>query len=137
MIDYETLKAEGVKYGLLNITPEEYERNKQFSILTALTRVKNNRVDTAKRIKKLAQIEKERKQQPEPEVLSMPVRVGPEPCMLHNRLIKKCNAQGFSCDSQCWARILGAVLCVEGITVEAGVERHKPDKPPQSELFGW
>jgi hypothetical protein len=40
---HEQLKSEGEKYGISDITGEEYTCNSKFSILTALTRIKNCR----------------------------------------------------------------------------------------------
>lgn len=139
MTDYETIKAEGEKYGVPNITPEEFERNKNFtSFITILTRIKNERGDTAKRIIKQARIEKEIKQQPEPEILSMPVRTGPEKCALFAKMKKHCDKLGFDCDKNCTARVANAIFSVEGLTVGIGCEVHtKAPKVQKGGLFGW
>lgn len=139
MTDYETIKAEGEKYGIPNITPEEFERSKNFtSLITILTRIKNERGDTAKRIIKANKIAKELRQQPEPEMLSMPVRTGPEKCALFAKMKKHCDRLGFSCDKNCVGRVANSIFCIEGLTVGIGCEVHtKPDKTPKGGLFGW
>jgi hypothetical protein len=137
VVDYETVKREGEKYNVPNITEEEYQRNRNFtSLVTILTRIKNERGDTAKRIQKHARIERELKKQPEPETLSMPLRTGPEPCALHGRLHRHCERLGYACDSQCWARVGGAVFAVEGISIGVGVEPPGVKKQ-KSGLFDW
>lgn len=139
MTDYETIKAEGEKYGIPNITPEEFERNKNFtSLITILTRIKNERGDTAKRIIKQNKIEKELRQQPEPEIQSMPVRTGPEKCALFAKMKKHCDRLGFSCDVNCVGRVANTIFSVEGLTVGIGCEvRTKVEKPRQGGLLGW
>jgi len=137
VVDYDTLKREGEKYGVLNITPEEYERNKTFtSLVTIITRIRNSRKDIAKSIVKRARIERELKPQPEPETLSMPLRTGPEPCALHGRLKKHCTRLGYDCQLNCWARVQGTVFSIEGISVGVGVQP-PGGKKRKSGLFDW
>jgi hypothetical protein len=139
MTDYETIKAEGEKYGIPNITPEEFERNKNFtSLITILTRIKNERGDVAKRIIKQNKIEKELRPQPEPEMHSMPVRTGPEKCALFAKMKKHCDRLGFSCEANCVARVGNSIFCIEGLTVGIGCDVHtKAEKPRQGGIFGW
>ena len=48
----EVLQSEGKKYGIKDITEEEYEANKRFNIRTALTRILNTRRGTLDRKKR-------------------------------------------------------------------------------------
>ncbi len=141
MLDYEVIKAEGEKYGIPNITPEEFERNKNFtSLITILTRIKNERGDVAKRIIKQNKIEKELRQQPEPETLSMPVRTGPEKCALFAKMKRHCDKLGFGCDgdANCVGRVANAIFSVEGLTVGIGCEVNtKAPKVQKGGLFWW
>lgn len=41
--DRKTLEEIGAKYGILDITDEEYEANKKYTVMTALQRIKNSR----------------------------------------------------------------------------------------------
>jgi len=52
LLDRKQLEEEGKKYGIDNITDEEYERNCRFTLKTALTRILNERKGTAGQLKK-------------------------------------------------------------------------------------
>jgi hypothetical protein len=117
-VDYETVKKEGEKYGLPNITPEEFERHGNFSsIITILTRIRNSRQDTAKRVQKEEKIKREVKTQPEAKRLTVNKREGPECCTIEKEIKQHCTKYGFDCEHHCWMRIPGAVFSVEGLTV--------------------
>jgi len=138
MVDYETVKREGEKYGLKNITEFEFEKHGNFSsIITILTRIGNARKDTAKRIKKREKVKREVRPQPEPKTLSVAKREGKE-CPLEKRVKPHCERLGFDCEKNCWMRVPGTVFAVEGLTVAVECEvSTKPSKPKDGGLFDW
>lgn len=52
LLDRKSLEEDGKKYGLENITEEEYQKNCRFTLKTALTRILNERKGTAQGLKK-------------------------------------------------------------------------------------
>jgi hypothetical protein len=129
-IDYETVKKEGEKYSLPNITPEEFERHGNFSsIITILTRIRNSRQDIAKRVQKEEKMKREVKVQPDPKRLTVSKREGPECCTIEKEIKHHCTKFGFDCINHCWMRMPGAVFSVEGLTITV-----KSDIPGQSQV---
>lgn len=142
MVDYETVKREGEKYGLPNITQEEFEKNGGFSsIITILTRIRNSRQDVAKRVQKEERVRKEVRTQPEPRTLTIRKREGPE-CPLEKEVKPHCSEYGFDCEKNCWMRIPGTVFAIEGLTVkveciEIPKVNTKPEEPKKKGLLDW
>lgn len=58
ILDRKLLEEEGKKYGIEDITDEEYERNCRFTLKTALTRILNERKGVAKSLKKDRKVHK-------------------------------------------------------------------------------
>ena len=143
MVDYETVKKEGERYSLSNITPEEFEKHGGFSsIITILTRIRNSRQDTAKRVQKEEKIKREVKTQPEAKRLTVGHREGPECCTIEKEIKHHCTKYGFDCEHHCWMRIPGAVFAVEGLTITVNTPGQsqvvtKPKEPEKKGVFDW
>jgi hypothetical protein len=142
MVDYETVKREGEKYSLPNITQEEFEKHGGFSsIITILTRIRNSRQDTAKRVQKEERVRKEVKTQSKPRTLAVSKREGPG-CPLEKEVKPHCSKFGFDCEKNCWMRIPGSIFAVEGLTVTVECKlpaevNTKPEKPEKKGLLDW